>query len=653
MANPQDNNTVILSSAAAPRGHQGSQNSLPIGTQLGEFEILDLIGEGGFGIVYLAQDHSLHRRVALKEYMPSALASRSENAQVSVRSEKQRETFGIGLRSFVNEARILAQYDHPALIKVYRFWEANGTAYMAMPFLEGKTLKDALAERNTPPDEAWIRKVLSPVMDALEAIHNDQIFHRDIAPDNIMLLAGDRPILLDFGAARRVISDMTQALTVILKPGYAPIEQYAEMPGMKQGPWTDIYALGASVYFTILGQKPPPSVGRMMQDAYEPLALSAAAGKYSDRFLQGIDRCLNVKLEDRPQSIAAMREAIGFDGSAPAPMTPPAPAKAPAKKAPPKAAAPAITHDDDEAPRKKSAMPLIALGAVVTVAAFGGAWYYKTKMATPVESAAVTANASTSAAAPAPLRFNTLTAAMDGTIKASDLSFGLSVDAPATVNLPGGALSLSLQAKRAGFLYLYLFDEAEDKVYRLFPNSADGDNAIAANQKFEVPRSKLAKPWSFTATPPVGNWKLLALISEKKRESSKSPFTATGEFSTTSRKDLEQTLASSGLGSLIGDVDCSGKADCTDRFEAFQTTISEVAAPAPTPTPAPTPSPAPVPTPAPTPAPTRPAAPAPAPAPTQKGKTEQPPSKQDRSRSDAEREYMKRLNQDLDKLLGQ
>ena len=272
---PSDKTQVIGPPAAAePAASRLHQNALPVGAKLGEFEILDLVGEGGFGIVYLAQDHSLHRKVALKEYMPALLASRGRDASVAVRSERQRETFDIGLRSFVNEARMLASFDHPALIKVYRFWEANGTAYMVMPFLSGITLQDALKQRGEAPSEVWIRGLLSPLMEALAVLHDDKVYHRDIAPDNIMLLAGDRPMLLDFGAARRVISDMTHALTVILKPGYAPIEQYADMPGMKQGPWTDVYALAAVVYFMILKRKPPPAVGRLMEDNYEPLARS-------------------------------------------------------------------------------------------------------------------------------------------------------------------------------------------------------------------------------------------------------------------------------------------------------------------------------------------------------------------------------------------
>ena len=307
-SNP-DVTRIIDTTANSPR--IGGHNALPMGTRLGEFELLDLIGEGGFGIVYLAHDHSLDRQVALKEYMPSAFSSRSHDSHVAVISERHRETFTAGMKSFVNEARLLAQFDHPSLIKVYRFWEANGTAYMAMPFIQGLTLKQRLRELGAPPDESWLKSLLTPLLEALEVIHSAQCFHRDIAPDNILLLSDDQPLLLDFGAARRVIGDMTQVLTVILKPGYAPVEQYAEVPGMKQGAWTDIYALAAVIYYAIRGKTPPPSVGRLMNDDMQPLAV-AAAGHYSESFLRGIDRCLMVKPEDRPSDIAAMRAALGI-----------------------------------------------------------------------------------------------------------------------------------------------------------------------------------------------------------------------------------------------------------------------------------------------------------------------------------------------------
>ena len=149
---------------------------------------------------------------------------------------------------------------------------------------------------------------------ALGELHESGLLHRDIAPDNIILLAGSgRPLLLDFGAARRVIGDMTQALTVILKPGYAPVEQYAEIPGMKQGPWTDVYALAAVVYFAIVGRTPPPSVGRLLNDTYKPL-VEAAAGRYSPEFLAAVDRALAVRPEQRTQSIAQLREELGLEG---------------------------------------------------------------------------------------------------------------------------------------------------------------------------------------------------------------------------------------------------------------------------------------------------------------------------------------------------
>ncbi|SEJ18714.1 serine/threonine-protein kinase [Paraburkholderia diazotrophica] len=319
MTSPDDK-TVIVSQAPASDSRPAtssaasidSHHALAIGTRVAEFEIKGLIGEGGFGIVYLAYDTQLGRNVALKEYMPAALASRGNNAEVTVRSERHEETFRAGLRSFVNEARLLAQFDHHSLVKVYRFWEANGTAYMVMPYYEGVTLRDTLRAMRSPPDEAWLRALLTPLVSALGVMHAAQCYHRDIAPDNILLLKGSgRPLLLDFGAARRVIGDMTQALTVILKPGYAPIEQYAEVPTLKQGPWTDIYALAAVVYFAIVGKTPPPSVGRMMSDSYVPLA-TLAADRYSPAFAQTIDHALAVRPEERPQNVQTFATGLGL-----------------------------------------------------------------------------------------------------------------------------------------------------------------------------------------------------------------------------------------------------------------------------------------------------------------------------------------------------
>ncbi|HYH41494.1 MAG TPA: protein kinase [Burkholderiales bacterium] len=305
---PDPDRTVMVPAAAAADSSRGGP--LAVGTRMGEFEIVGLIGEGGFGVVYLAKDHSLERTVALKEYMPFDLARRTTGGGVAVRSERHAETFDAGMRSFVNEARLLAQFNHPSLVKVYRFWEGNGTAYMVMPFYEGATLKQLLATLPEPPDEAWLKHVLSQVLDALEVMHAQHCYHRDIAPDNILMLSGDTPVLLDFGAARRVIGD-SSSLTVILKPGYAPIEQYAEDPSLQQGPWTDLYALASVVHFAIMGRPPVPSVGRAMADPQVPL-VQAAAGRYSEAFLSGLDAALSVRPFDRPVNIAEFRDALGF-----------------------------------------------------------------------------------------------------------------------------------------------------------------------------------------------------------------------------------------------------------------------------------------------------------------------------------------------------
>lgn len=293
-------------------GEQDTSDTLPVGTRLGEFEILSLIGKGGFGIVYRAYDHSLESEVALKEFMPSGLASRSQSVLITVRSRADIDTFNMGLQSFIKEARMLRRFDSPSLVKVFRFWEANGTAYMVMPFYEGMTLKQAVKAKSIVPDETWIKFFLGSLLDAIDIIHRANCYHRDIAPDNIILQSSDgRPVLLDFGAARRVISDSTQLQTAILKPGYAPIEQYADIPGHKQGPWTDIYALGALVYYLITGRAPVAAVSRVVNDNNVP-AREAGKGRFSQPFLDAIDRAIAVRPENRIRSVAEWREALGL-----------------------------------------------------------------------------------------------------------------------------------------------------------------------------------------------------------------------------------------------------------------------------------------------------------------------------------------------------
>lgn len=314
-------NTQEMNAETSPHwAITGSANCLPVGTRIAEFEITGVIGEGGFGNVYLAFDHSLQRTVAIKEYMPVALASRGADDAVLVQAKRHKETFETGMNSFINEARLLAQFDHPALIKVYRFWEQNNTAYMAMRYYEGQTFKSIVARHPEIVTEAWLKPILKPILEALEVLYKIQILHRDISPDNIMIQPGGEAVLLDFGAARQILGGMNQALTVILKPGYAPVEQYAEDSDMKQGPWTDIYALSAVVYAAIVKKPPPTSVTRLIKDPIELLQNSPQPG-FSKDFLAAVDKGMAVQPKDRPQSIAEFSKLLGIDFGPPQPAT--------------------------------------------------------------------------------------------------------------------------------------------------------------------------------------------------------------------------------------------------------------------------------------------------------------------------------------------
>jgi serine/threonine protein kinase len=305
---------TLIPPTRSPRPAVDNLNPLALGAQLQEFVIERLIGIGGFGIVYLANDTLLHRQVAIKEYMPTSMASRSDGVTVSLRSATYRQDFESGKTSFINEARMLARFKHSALIEVFRFWEQNSTAYMATPFYEGCTLKEQLRDNPGVPEEHELKQMLMPVLDALEHMHKEQVYHRDISPDNIMILHDGRPILLDLGAARAQQVENAQAMTVLVKPGYAPIEQYAGDASVQQGPWTDIYGWGASAYFALTGKPPPPSASRIMSDSIIKLADSRPAG-YSPAFLSAIDAALAVRPDDRPQSIAALRSLFDHETS--------------------------------------------------------------------------------------------------------------------------------------------------------------------------------------------------------------------------------------------------------------------------------------------------------------------------------------------------
>jgi non-specific serine/threonine protein kinase len=294
----------------------GHIDALPAGTMLGEFEIQGLLGFGGFGMVYRGYDHSLQRAVAIKEYMPSALVARGVNQELSARSSADSQTFQSGLKSFIAEARLLARFDHPSLVKVYRFWEANNTAYMAMPLYQGITLKQARLQMSGPPPEDWLRVVLWSVLEALKVLHSSDALHRDVSPDNIFLQDSGPPVLLDLGAARLAVMEGNKKHTAVLKVNYAPIEQYADVSDLREGPWTDIYALAAVIHGCICNEPPLPATFRVVRDRLPAMAKIAKTTdthfgqSYSSTFVKAIDYALAVQPGDRPQSVEAFAKAL-------------------------------------------------------------------------------------------------------------------------------------------------------------------------------------------------------------------------------------------------------------------------------------------------------------------------------------------------------
>ena len=512
------------------RPEPGRGNALPLGTHLAEFELLRVLGEGGFGIVYLAQDHSLQRRVAIKEYMPASLAMRVGPLAVTVTSEKNRAVFDAGLDSFVNEARLLAQFDHPSLLKVFRFWQANGTAYMVMPFYEGVTLKERLRQLGGPPDERWLMALLASLTEALAVIHGEHCLHRDIAPDNILMLADSgRPLLLDFGAARQVIGDATQALTAILKPGYAPVEQYAEVPSLKQGPWTDVYALCAVVYAAVMGAKPPVSVGRTVADSYVPISRSAA-GRYSPRFLQAIDDGLAVRPDERIPSVSALRQALGIDAGGPAPAaTPPAmrpPAQGAALHAPGGLAAGATAGGPLTAgvsTVSRLAWPwLIGAAATATLLAGGVAFWVGQRPSAPATAAGAPANsaaqvlapAALPAVAPAPAAAWSVSGEFDRVMAAGQPGFEVEArTAQPRLRIGRDRLAFTIKSARDGHVYV-LVAGPDGSLLLLYPNSVSADNRIRAGQSLQLPQAS----WPLDTSEPAGAEHFLVLVSEHVRD---------------------------------------------------------------------------------------------------------------------------------------
>lgn len=349
--------------------------ALKPGQAIGRYEILAVLGQGGFGITYRARDVQLDREVAIKEYLPSALAVRQDGATVLPRTTRMADDFGWGRDRFVTEGRTLASLHRvPAIVQVFDFLEANGTAYIVMELLSGETLEDRINKNGklTPED---VDRILWPLLDGLEQVHTAGFLHRDIKPANILLDANGSPTLIDFGASRAAMVGRTAAMTAIFTPGYAAAEQ---MTSAKQGPWSDIYGLAATIYHAIMGKAPPNAFDRMLDDAYEPLTKFAPVG-FSPGLLAGIDAGLAVAARDRPQSIAGWRPILGMTSApeAGATVVMGKDTAAPAARASVLGSATVMAPSPDtspESPKKKTGL-WVALAAVLLLALGGGGYY--------------------------------------------------------------------------------------------------------------------------------------------------------------------------------------------------------------------------------------------------------------------------------------
>lgn len=288
-------------------------NALPSGFSLHEYRIESVLGAGGFGLTYLATDANLNLKVALKEYLPGDFAARNADNTVEPKSDSARDSFQWGLQRFMDEAKTLASFRHPHIVRVMRFFEANHTGYMVMEFVEGQPLPEWIAARR-PLARGVLLGLAAPLLDGLEVIHRAGYLHRDIKPANVFMRSDGSPVLLDFGSARE-LKGGNQELTAVVSPGYAPLEQYHAHG--KQGPWSDLYAFGGVLYWMVTGSKPVEAAARVRHDVMPSAVEKGNRDLYGQEVLAAIDWALKPNEDERPQSVTDFRRML-IGGVAPA-----------------------------------------------------------------------------------------------------------------------------------------------------------------------------------------------------------------------------------------------------------------------------------------------------------------------------------------------
>jgi len=289
-------------------------NALQIGSMLLEYRLESVLGVGGFGMTYLARDTNLEKHVAIKEYLPAELAVRALDGSVVPITTEFKYNYTWGLERFILEARTLAKFSHPHIVRVNRYFEANSTGYMVMDYEKGVSLNQML-KGGERPDETKLKTILMPLLDGLHAVHATGFLHRDIKPSNIFVRDGGSPVLIDFGASRQAMGGATKSLTSVLTPGYAPLEQYTS--DGNQGPWSDIYAMAGVLYRAFVNDNPPDAVSRIRSDVV-PAKLAALRGRVSEPMLRALEWALVLDEKQRPQSVQEWKQALEGRTAAPA-----------------------------------------------------------------------------------------------------------------------------------------------------------------------------------------------------------------------------------------------------------------------------------------------------------------------------------------------